>query len=80
MTDWRPHHVELDSGITKVAGVVTGNRVFWVDIVEVDGGRLGVWLGHSYHEAIVEAERARIDFELHEPVKDLVAGHDGVRP
>lgn len=74
MTDWRPHHVELDSGITKVAGIDTGNRAFWVDVVEVDGGRLGVWLGHSHHEAIEVAERVRIDFELDEPVRDLVLG------
>lgn len=74
MIECRPHHVEPDSGITEVAGVTTGNRVFWVDVVEVDRGRLGVWLGHSYHEAIEAAERTRINFELDEPVWDLVPG------
>jgi hypothetical protein len=74
MTDWHPHHIELDSGTTKIAGINTGNRAFWVDVVEIDDGRLGVRLGHCHHEAIEVAERARIDSKLDEAVRDLVLG------
>lgn len=73
MTDLNPQYVELDSGHEKVAGVV-GARVFWVDIVEVDGGRIGVWWGRSYDEAIRAAEESRLDWQLTEPVRDLVLG------
>lgn len=73
MTTPNPHHIELDSGIEKVAGVV-GGRIFWIDVVEVDGGRLNLWFGHNYDEAIEIAEKNRLAWELSEPVRDLVAG------
>ena len=76
MTELNPHHVELNSGHEKVAGIV-GCRVFWIDVVEADGGRLGVWWGHNYDDAIRTAEETRTDWELAEPVRDLVVGGCG---
>ena len=73
MTDLNPHHVELDSGHQKVAGVI-GGRVFWIDLVDADGSRLSLWLGHNYDEGIEVSEKIRLAWEITEPVRDLVVG------
>lgn len=45
----RPY-VELSSGILA-AGPHAGARVYFVDYVDEEGGRLGVWDGRSYDAA-----------------------------
>ena len=75
MADLRPHFIEIDTGIEKIAGV-EASRVFWIDVVEIDGGRFGVWLGHDYSNALDVAEKVRIDFEVNEPVRDRVGGDE----
>jgi len=73
MGDLRPRYIEIDTGIEKLAGVDAG-RIFWIDLVDTDGGRLGLWFGHNYDEAIEIAEKNRLAWELDEPVRDLVGG------
>lgn len=51
-----------------------GTFRFYVAAVEANGGRLTVWSGSDYEDAMRAAERARVDFEVDEPVHDNVAG------
>jgi hypothetical protein len=44
---------------------------FFVDAIEEDGGRIGMWDGLSYETAIIEASALSGDFG---PVHDLVVG------
>ena len=82
---FRPHAIILDGGILKSCTIIDangprpdytgiGNYHFSVDLVEEDGGRIGLWSGFDYTTAIREAEGARIDFGITEPVRDLVVG------
>ncbi len=59
-------HVEILGG--RLVGPGAPWR-FFVDIVEADGGRFGMWDGGSYGEAIRTAEDLSEDFG---PVIDLV--------
>lgn len=80
-----PHRIELDSGIVTSATIFDvsgessdfasiGHRHFYVDLVEHDGGRIALWCGTDYGQAIRSAEIARLDFEVEAPVRDLIAG------
>ena len=60
-------HVEIISPGT----LRDGQRVFFVDLVDADGGRLDVWQGTDYDEAILVAG----DISAGDlPVIDLVVG------
>lgn len=73
MTSFRPHAIELDGGVVRGHAASHG---YWfvVDVIEEDGGRLGIWDGPEYGVAIIEAEHARLEFGIEEPVRDVVAG------
>lgn len=67
----QPHlnsdHVEIHGGIVPHLG----SWRFFVDVVEKDGARIGMWDGATYDDAIGEAEALSKEFG---PVVDLVAG------
>jgi hypothetical protein len=80
-----PHHIEIDGG--RLASSVRHDRagphpdysrigefVFFVDIVEADGGRFGLWDGLSYDDAIRTAEVASREFGLESGVGDVIGG------
>jgi hypothetical protein len=82
---FHPHLIEIDGGIlrsTTVHGagaprasyIGIGDYHFFVDLVEEDGGRIGLWSGFDYSTAIIEAEHARRDFEIEHPVRDRIGG------
>jgi hypothetical protein len=73
-------HVEITGGIvtaqTRSDAIgarpvfdAIGERRFFVDAVEADGGRIGMWDGPSYEAAILEAEAMSAEFG---PVVDMV--------
>jgi len=51
--------------------VEVGSKRFFVEAVEADGNRIGMWDGASYEDAIREAHDLEADFG---PVHDLVLG------
>lgn len=74
---FRPHAIEIDGGILKSTTVYDahgshqdyhgiGDYHFFVDLIEEGGGRLGLWSGFNYSDAIREAETARIELEISE--------------
>lgn len=78
-------HIELSAGTVTEAYMLDGhikrpllNEIgkyrFFIDVVERDGGRLGLDSCETYEEAIQLAEEARIDCELTSPVRDRVVG------
>lgn len=82
---FHPHAIEIDGGILRehyrladsgrhADHVGIGDYHFLVDLIEEDGGRVGLWSGFDYSMAIREAETARIEFEVSEPVRDLIGG------
>ena len=82
---FRPHAIELNGGTVRSSTVkgVGGTRHqfhevgqfrFFVDMVEEDGGRLGLWDGTNYEAAIREAEAARRDFDIETAVRDMIGG------
>lgn len=86
MTDIQPKFIEIDGGVISAPprligadGVryldhEVGTFRFFVELVEIDGGRIGVWDGLDYEDAIRNAEEARREWEIDEPVHDLIAG------
>ena len=77
-------HVEIQHGIVRAQSVSdqqgtrptfehVGQHRFFVDVIEADGGRLGLWDGQSYEDAIREAEEIAADFGSL-PVCDHVVG------
>jgi hypothetical protein len=86
MDRFDPLYIEIDGGRVHAPAVIHDHRgrhldysrmgdfVFFVDVVEADGGRLGVWDGLSYEDAIREAEAARRGFAIEGPVRDVVLG------
>lgn len=48
--------------------------VFFIDLVEQDGGRVGLWTGSDYEEAVREAELCRREWKIDEPVHDRIVG------
>lgn len=77
-------HIELTSGVSsgpsrsECAGIVQldfqniGRRMFFIDAVEADGGRIGMHDCFSYEEAIIAAEEIAREEGIH--VVDLVMG------
>lgn len=76
-------HIELSAGTVTHACVLdahgkralpseVGQFRFYIDVVEYDGGRLGLDRCETYDHAICEAEQARHDWQLSSPVRDLV--------
>ncbi len=84
-SEFTPVRVEIDNGIVTAAmqhGVTNrwlpeliGKRRYFVDLVEADGGRLGVWDGDNEAEAISEAALARTEWAISPPV--VIVGRDG---
>lgn len=81
----RPHLIELSGGRCGIGGIedtagvrpdysVVGEIRFFVDLIEHDGCRSSLWDGCSYDAAIAEAEAARREWGLTEPVRDCVVG------
>lgn len=78
-------HVELTAGtitscmIETMEGVralpeAVGMFAFFIDLVDVGGGRLALDNCGLYDEAVELAEKARGDFDISPPVRDLVRG------
>ena len=78
-------HIELSSGTITASTVEGAEGVrqnvsdigkfkFFIDAVEVGGGRLGLNSCEEYETAVRSAEEARVGFEIDFPVKDNVAG------
>jgi hypothetical protein len=76
-------HVEIHGGIVSSATITNANGTrpdwsnvgqyrFFVDLIEPDGGRAGMWNGSSYDDAIREAEAMGHENSI--PVHDLVVG------
>ena len=77
----RPRRVEITNGIVtrttthdqagvRVLEYIGGKQRFFVDLVEPDGGRLGLWDGLSYPDAIRSGLESARDFGV--PCDDLV--------
>lgn len=77
-------HVEIDSGVVRSVTVTdhTGKRVvhylagkltYFVDLIDAEGGRLGLWSGTSYARAVAEAESSQKEFGVAE-IADLTNG------
>ena len=79
-------HIEIDGGLVLSATITDANGIrpdltnigryhYYVDVVEADGGRIGMWSGQSYDEAVREANTLSKDFG---PVRNRVVGgaHD----
>jgi len=82
---FRPHYIEFDGGVRKHSTTITaagrhdlvvagGVMHFFVDLIEEDGGRVGLWDGSDLGEGIRQAQRARIEFGIVAPVHDLFGG------
>lgn len=78
-------HVELSAGtitsctIETMEGVralpeAVGMFAFFIDLVDVGGGRLALGSCGLYDQAIALADEARADFDVSAPVRDLVRG------
>jgi hypothetical protein len=51
-----------------------GQFRFFVEVVDVEGGRLGIDSCTDYEAALRRAELARQDFFIDHPVRDNIAG------
>ncbi|HTN60240.1 MAG TPA: hypothetical protein VL147_01640 [Devosia sp.] len=80
-----PAFILLDGGIVKASSTTGANGIvrhvhglgvarFFVSVVDKAGGETGLWAGAEYEDAMRQAEAARQDFGIDEPVHDLVAG------
>lgn len=65
--------VETMDGVRAVPAAV-GKFAFFIDLIDLEGGRLAIDSCGLYDEAIELAEEARIDFDVAPPVRDLVLG------
>lgn len=65
------HETVTDDKGTRPVLTNVGSSRFFVEVVEKDGGRIGMWDGPSYDEAIRQATILSMDFG---PVRDLVVG------
>jgi hypothetical protein len=74
-------YVEIHGGVVSSTTVTdsngkhsiaahVGHHRFFVEIIEPDGGRLGIWDGASYEQAILEAGIAGREDAI--PVRNLV--------
>ena len=77
-------HVEIDSGVVRSVTITdhTGKRVvpylagkltYFVDLIDTEGGRLGLWSGISYELAVAVAESSLKEFGVTE-IADLTKG------
>ncbi|ALJ98238.1 hypothetical protein BiPBO1_24 [Brucella phage BiPBO1] len=68
-------HIEINGGIVKSASVtddkgtriladMIGRERFYVDVIEADGGSIGLWDGEDYAEAKREANSLRFTFRV----------------
>lgn len=80
-------HVEIFGGVLSAVTVTdakgtrtdtsqAGEYRFFVDLIEPDGGRMGMWDGPSYEDAIREAEILTRESAMH-VVDRVVGGEDG---
>ncbi len=55
---------ETVTGATGTRPILTnvGRRLYFVDVIEPDGGRIGMWEGDSHAEAVRQANLLAIDF------------------
>ncbi|MHA6688204.1 hypothetical protein [Mesorhizobium sp. A556] len=76
-------HVEIHGGVVSSSTITdahgtrpdrsnVGQYRFFVDLIERDGGRIGLWDGPAHADAIREAEAVSRDAAI--PVRDLVVG------
>lgn len=76
-------HVEIHGGVVSSANITDQNGTrpdvsnvgqyrFFVDLIEPYGGRLGIWDGPFYEDAIREGESAGRENAV--PIHDLVMG------
>lgn len=81
--DWS--HIELSAGTVTDAYIdgAEGRRAlpaeigqlrFFIDAIDVRGGRLGLDIAEDYEAAIRLAELARVDLQIDFPVRDNVVG------
>lgn len=65
--------VEINAGTVQAATVTdatgtrpiltdVGRRLYFVDVIEPDGGRISMWDGDSHAEAVRQANLLAIDF------------------
>lgn len=75
-------HVEINGGVVRSSTITddkgtrpclthVGSYRFFVDVVDIQGCRVGMWDGSSYDEAIQNAHLLSLDFG---PVRDLIVG------
>ncbi|HAO2891892.1 TPA: hypothetical protein IHM15_004492 [Escherichia coli] len=77
-------HIEIDGGTVTGATITTdkgtrpipyevGSKSYFVDVIEIDGGHIGMWSGSTYEEAVKQAEVLRKDFNV-SVVRDKIEG------
>lgn len=77
-------HIVVDGGLVKQTIITdhTGTRTvpyqageysYFVDVIDADGCRIGMWSGPSHAQALREAEALKLDFSVSEVV-DLTEG------
>lgn len=83
MSFW--NHIELSGGRVGAASEKASDGVrelidhvgkfrFFIEAIDVEGGRLGVDSCADYEAAMRRAELARQDFGIDHPVRDNIAG------
>lgn len=71
----RRTYLRLDHGCTYRPGTKQpGDRLFWLEYVEADGGACVLWSGERYADALKEAARC---FEPGMVFQDRYAGWNG---
>ena len=80
-------HIEIDGGTISGPTVIetaTGKRTvptligsyrYFVSVIEHDGGRICMWDGADYHEALKEAEELKVSFDTR-CIKDVTGRAD----
>lgn len=54
---FHPMHLRLDTGVVRdPGGERHGQRMYWLEYVEADGGRCNIWQGYGYEQALAEAK------------------------
>lgn len=69
----RQAHIEIDVGtIVESNSDDLGCKLYFVDVIESDGGRIGMWDGSNYFDALRGASELAADFG-NVPVIDRVS-------
>lgn len=79
----KPSFVEITGGVVRFSTITgaagthpvpsdIGRFHFYVDVVEADGGRIGMWSGTDHAEAVKQAGLLALDFNAE--VRDLTGG------